>query len=675
MILDPNKKVLHIDIETYSETDITKVGVHRYVNDPSFEIQLIAYAYETDFDIEDEPVKLFEEIDRSSSWHKVMCDLTDPNVIKVAHNANFEMTCFEKYLHSEKLLGSAYLNFENKHIDASQWICTANLASIHGYPRSLDKLGIALGLPEDAQKNKIGKSLIQYFCKPCKPTKANGERTRNRPWHDKAKWDLFKDYCMQDVVAEHECFIRLMSLNPVHPMEHKIWEVDQKSNSAGVLIEKKMAKHISRYNIMHQEQTLKRLIKLTGLENPNSNIQLIEWLGRQGIETEVIDKEARESILRSTNNALVKEVLQLKNSLSKSSLAKYDAMLDSVCSDGTVKGMLQYYGAAHTGRWAGRIVQLQNLPKNHMEPKWLNLARNLVLDNDFNTLEDCFSNVPDVLSQLIRTTFIANPGNTFIVCDYSAIEARVISWLANEKWRMEVFANNGDIYCASASQMYGVPVEKHGVNAELRAKGKVAELALGYQGAVGALTAMDFKNELSEADKESILNKWRAANPNIVKMWSDIEEVCIKAVRNPGMEFEMNKCKIKLIAGDLYITLPSGRWIKYRKARVKTGKLEFIDISDRGIEVWGKTYGGKIVENIVQATARDCLAMAMLRLDAKGYVIKFHVHDEIIVEVKANTKVPEELEKIRSIMGENETWMKGLLLTAEGYHTPYYMKD
>lgn len=675
MIIDPSKKILHIDIETYSEADITKVGVHRYVDDPSFEIMLIAYAYETDFDIEDEPVKLFEEVDRSKSWHKVMYDLVDPNVIKVAHNANFEMTCFEKYLHSEKLIGAAHINFENKHIDASQWICTANLASIHGYPRSLDKLGIALGLPEDAQKNKIGKSLIQYFCKPCKPTRTNGERTRNRSWHDKAKWDLFKEYCMQDVVAEHECFTKLMALNPVHDMEHKIWEIDQQSNARGVLIEKKMAKNISAYNYGHQELTLKELIKLTGLENPNSNTQLIDWLAKQGIETEVIDKEARENIIKSTDNKLVKKVLGLKNSLSKSSLAKYDAMLDSVCSDGAVKGMLQYYGAAHTGRWAGRIVQLQNLPKNHMEPKWLNLARNLVLANDFATLEDCFENVPDVLSQLIRTAFVAKPGKTFIVCDYSAIEARVISWLADEKWRMEVFANNGDIYCASASQMYGVQVEKHGINGELRAKGKVAELALGYQGAVGALTAMDFKNELSEADKESILNKWRKANPNIVRMWSDIEDACIKAVRNPGMELEVNKCKIKLIASDLYITLPSGRWIKYRKARVKSGKLEFIDISDRGIEIWGKTYGGKIVENIVQATARDCLARAMLRLNKVGYDIKFHVHDEIIVEVLANTDVPNELEKIRSIMGENENWMEGLLLTAEGYHTPYYMKD
>ncbi len=674
MILGPNKKVLHIDIETYSETDI-KMGVYRYVDDPSFEILLIAYGYETDFDIEDEPVRLIEEIDRSKEWYKLMDALVDPNIIKVAHNANFEMTCFEKYLHSEKLIGSTTSRFKDKHINPAEWICTANLASIHGYPRSLDKLGSALGLPEDSQKNKIGKTLIQYFCKPCKPTNANGGRLRNYKWHDKAKWDLFREYCIQDVIAEHECFTRLTALHPVHPMEHRIWEVDQKSNSAGVLIEKKMAKHISVYNIMHQELTLQQLIKLTGLDNPNSNIQLIEWLGKQGVESETIDKEARDKIINSTDNKLVKKVLSLKNSLSKSSLAKYDAMLESVCSDGTVKGMLQYYGAAHTGRWAGRIVQLQNLPKNHMELKLLNLARNLVLKKDFDTLEDCFSNVPDVLSQLIRTTFIANPGNTFIVCDYSAIEARVISWLADEKWRMEVFANNGDIYCASASQMYGVPVEKHGVNSELRAKGKVAELALGYQGAVGALTAMDFKNELSEADKESILNKWRAANPNIVRMWSDIEDVCIKAVRNPGMELEMNKCKVKLISGDLYITLPSGRWIKYRKARVKSGKLEFIDISDRGIEVWAKTYGGKIVENIVQATARDCLAMAMLRLDAKGYDIKFHVHDEIIVEVKSTTEVPKELEIIRSIMGENEPWMEGLLLTAEGYFTPYYMKD
>lgn len=669
------KKILHIDIETYSEADITKVGVHRYVDDPSFEIMLIAYAYETDFEIEDNPVKIIEEVNRSYDWHRLMEALVDPNVIKVAHNANFEMTCFEKYLHSERLLGPLASKFSDKHIDPSQWICTANMAAIHGYPRSLDKLGIAIGLPEAEQKNKIGKSLIQYFCKPCKATKSNGGRTRNRSYHDKAKWELFKEYCMQDVVAEYECYSRLVKLNPIAESEKQIWCIDQKSNSRGVLIEKKMAENISAYNITHQEMTIKELVRLTGLENPNSNSQLIDWLAKHGVETETIDKEARLNIINSTDNALVKKVLGLKNSLSKSSLAKYDAMLDSVCLDGTVKGMLQYYGATHTGRWAGRIVQLQNLPKNHMDPKWLDLARNLVLANDFSTLEDCFDNVPDVLSQLIRTAFIAKPGNTFVVCDYSAIEARVISWLADEKWRMEVFANNGDIYCASASQMYGVPVEKHGVNGELRAKGKVAELALGYQGAIGALTAMDFKNELSEADKESILNKWRAANPNIVKMWYDIEASCIKAVRNPGTEIVMNKCKIKLITGDLYITLPSGRWIKYRKARVKSDKLEFIDISDRGIEIWGKTYGGKIVENIVQATARDCLAHAMLRLSKCGYDIKFHVHDEVIVEVKSNDKASLELEKIREIMGEEESWMKGLLLTAEGYLTSYYMKD
>ncbi|MDE7431726.1 MAG: hypothetical protein K2N34_07425 [Lachnospiraceae bacterium] len=669
------KKILHIDIETYSDVDIKKVGVHRYVDDPSFEIMLIAYAYETDFDIEDNPVKVIEETGRSAEWYKLMNALLDPNIIKVAHNANFEMTCFEKYLHSEKALGSAYLSFKNKHINPKDWLCSANLGSIHGYPRSLENLGKALGLPADAQKLKIGKSLIQFFCKPCKSTIKNGGRTRNRSWHDRAKWDLFVEYCGQDVVAERECFIRLMEMPQVHPTEHLIWELDQKSNAAGVLIEKCMPRNISNYNVSHQDNTIDRLVELTGLDNPNSNIQLMDWLSKQGIDTDCIDKEARDSIISSTTNELVKEVMVLKNSLSKSSLAKYDAMLESVCSDGTVKGMLMYYGAAHTGRWAGRIVQLHNLPKNHMELKSLNLARNLVIRNDFDTLEDCFLNVPDVLSQLIRTTFIAKEGHVLIVCDYSAIEARVISWLAEEHWRMEVFANNGDIYCASASQMYGVPVEKHGTNSELRAKGKVAELALGYQGGVNALTAMDFKNELSAADKESILKKWRAANPRIVKMWSNVESTCIDAINNPGKIFETNYCKMQMIKGDLYITLPSGRWIKYRKCRIKSKKIEFIDISDRGIEVWENTYGGKIVENIVQATARDCLAKAMLRLDAKGYNIKFHVHDEVIVEIPISSKVPEELENVRTIMGENEPWMKGLILNAEGYHTPYYMKD
>lgn len=669
------KKILHIDIETYCDLDLKKVGVHRYVDDPSFEILLIAYGYECDFEIEEVPVKVIQEVDRSDSWHQLMDALLNPDVVKVAHNANFEMTCFEKYLHSESSIGSSCLKFVNRHINPKEWICTANLATIHGYPRSLDHLGKALGLPEDAQKNKVGKSLIQYFCKPCRPTEKNGGRTRNRSWHDLAKWNLFVEYCGQDVIAERECFNQLMNMPSVHTLEHTIWELDQKLNAKGVLVEYNMPKNISAYNQKYQEETIQHLIELTGMDNPNSNMQLMDWLSKQGIETDTTDKETRDKILESTNNELVKKVLQYKNSLSKSSLAKYDAMLGSVCSDGTVKGMLQYYGAAHTGRWAGRIVQLHNLPKNHMELVDLNLARNLVINNDFKTIEDCFSNVPDVLSQLIRTAFIARDKNTFIVCDYSAIEARIISWLANEKWRMEVFANNGDIYCASASQMYGVPVEKHGVNSELRAKGKVAELALGYQGAVGALTAMDFKNELSETDKESILNKWRKANPNIVKMWSDVEQSCMEAVKNPGLKVETNKCSMQLIKEDLYITLPSGRWIKYRKCRLRANRLEFIDISERGVEVWEKTYGGKIVENIVQATARDCLAQAMLRLDSKGYEIKFHVHDEVIVEIPTTNDVPAELETIRKIMGENEPWMKGLILNAEGYSTSYYLKD
>lgn len=677
MIYNGNEDIayLHIDIETYSEQDIQKVGVHRYVDDPSFEILLIAYAYETDFEIEEKPVRLLEEVNRSIEWKTLMNALLDPNIIKVAHNANFEITCFEKYIHSEKAIGRELNYFKDKHIDPASWICTANLATIHGYPRSLEKLGKAINLPLNSQKMKIGKSLIQFFCKPCKATEKNGGRTRNRSWHDMAKWELFKEYCKQDVVTEHECFEYLTKLHHVHSKEHRIWELDQKLNAKGVLIEKLMPLNISNYIIRHQETTINRLVELTGLENPNSNIQLTNWLAQQGIETTTIDKEAREEILDSTSDPVIKEVITLKNSLSKSSLAKYDAMLESVCLDGTVKGMLQYYGASHTGRWAGRIVQLHNLPKNHLDLRWLNLARNLVLNNDFCTLEDCFDDVSDVLSQLIRTAFIAKEKHVLIVCDYSAIEARVISWLANEKWRMEVFSKNGDIYCASASQMYGVPVEKHGINSELRAKGKVAELALGYQGGVGALTAMDFANALSETDKESILRKWRMANPNIVKMWDDVENACAKAIKNPGLKVETNKCIMQLIGEDLYITLPSKRWIKYRKCKIKSNKIEFIDISDRGTEVWEKTYGGKIVENIVQATARDCLASAMLRLDSKGYDIKFHVHDEIIVEVSKSINILDEVEHVRNIMNENEDWMDGLILNAEGYHTSYYLKD
>lgn len=669
------KRVLHIDLETYCEANLTEVGIHRYVNDPSFEILLFAYAYDTDFEIEEDPIRQIQEVNRSTDWYKLMDDLVNPDVVKVAHNAAFEMACLENYLHNEKLIGCASLKYKNKHINPKDWICTANLASIYGYPRSLDKLGEAIGLPQDAKKLKTGKELIKYFCCPCKATIANGGRTRNKSYHAPEKWQMFKEYSKQDVVAEHECYIRLLNNYPVDSREHMIWEFDIASNSRGVLIERKMASNIVAYNERYTNYVKQRLLELTGLDNPNSNSQLLTWLKNQGIQSDTIDKETRDSIISQTTNNVVKEVLTLKNELSKSSLAKYEAMLDSMCPDGSVKGMLQYYGAAHTGRWAGRIVQLHNLPKNHMDPKHLDLARRLVIANDFDTLEDCFSNVPDTLSQLIRTAFIAHAGKTFIVCDYSAIEARVISWLADEKWRINTFAKGGDIYCASASQMYGVPVEKHGVNGHLRAKGKVAELALGYQGGANALTLMDFKNELSESEKEVILSKWRAANPNIVDMWSDVEACAVNAIKNPGIEYSTNRCRFKVYGEDLYIFLPSGRWIIYRKARAKSGKMEFIDISDRGVEVWSKTYGGKLVENIVQATARDCLAYAMLRLSKAGYDIRFHVHDEVIVEVPDDDNTEKNMNKIKELMAVNEDWMNGLLLTAEGYSTKYYMKD
>ena len=663
---------LGIDIETYSSRDIKEVGVYAYADAPDFEVLLFAYK------ADDDPVCIIDLAQGEELPADIRQALFDPKVLKTAYNANFEMTCLGKWL--------------GRPMDPAQWSCTSVLALTLGLPGYLAGVGGALHFAEDKQKMKVGKRLIDYFCRPCKPTKSNGMRTRNLPpkrqtaectelftdyVRDGDDWELFKDYCKQDVVSEQEIRTRLERFLP-SPKEHKLWELDQRINNAGILVDKTLVKNAIKLDYEIRSAALQEMRNLTGLENPNSREQLKPWLEAR-LDTKIgsLDKQFVEDRLKTNLPADVKEVLKLKQLVSKTSVKKYEAMEEARCSDGRIHGLLQFYGASRTGRWAGRLVQVHNLPQNHLDD--LDTARQVVRDGDLDTLRMLYDNPSDVLSQLIRTALVARPGYEFLVADFSAIEARVIAWLAGEKWRLETFAKGGDIYCASASAMFGVPVEKHGQNSHLRQKGKIAELALGYQGSVGALVSMGASRMgIPEKELAEIVNKWRAASPHIVKMWWDAEKAAKQAIdkRKPvpfvrGIVFSVE-------SGILFIRLPSGRRIAYPSPKLiedEKGKTSITYMGvDQSTKSWCRleTYGGKLVENIVQATARDCLADAMLRLDEAGYRILMHVHDEVVVEAPAGK---EKLEDITAIMATNSSWNRGLPLAAAGYVTPYYKKD
>ena len=666
-------KRLGIDIETFSSREIKDVGVYAYADAPDFEVMLFAYKADND------PVKIIDLAQGEELPAEILQALFDPHVLKTAYNANFEMTCLTKWLGRE--------------MDPAQWSCTSVLALTLGLPGYLAGVAGALHFPEDKQKMKVGRRLIEYFCKPCRPTKANGMRTRNLPpkrqteehtelftdyCKDGDDWELFKEYCRQDVVVEQEIRDRLERFLP-SPKEHKLWELDQRINNGGILVDMTLVENAIKLDFEIRSSALNEMRKLTGLDNPNSRDQLKPWLEAR-LDTKIgsLDKQYVEDTLKRTDlPADVKEVLKLKQLVSKTSVKKYEAMEEARCSDGRIHGLLQFYGAARTGRWAGRLVQVHNLPQNHLED--LDTARELVRDGDLDTLRMLYDNPSDVLSQLIRTALVARPGYEFLVADFSAIEARVIAWLAGEKWRLETFANGGDIYCASASAMFGVPVEKHGQNSHLRQKGKIAELALGYQGSVGALISMGAaRMGIPEKELSEIVNKWRAASPKIVKMWWDAESAARQAIeyKKPvpfkrGIVFSME-------SGILFIRLPGGRRIAYPGPRLVEDEKGKASITYMGTNQTTKdwcrleTYGGKLVENIVQATARDCLADAMLRLDEAGYRIQMHVHDEVVIEAPAGK---EKLEDIVAIMATNSSWNRGLPLAAAGYVTPYYKKD
>lgn len=658
------ESVLHIDLETYSEVDIKACGAYKYVYDDSFEILLLAYAFD------DEEVKVVDLCSGEKIPDKVLKALVNPLFIKVAHNANFERTCLTKHL--------------NTYMKPEEWYCTAVRASELGLPRSLEEVGKAVGLDEDKQKLKVGKSLIEYFCKPCKPTKANNGRTRNMPWHYQERWDLFKEYNKQDVVTEREIMYKLTLYPKTKAAEHELWCLDQRMNDKGVKVNMEMVDNILNYNDHHVEELTNRAKEISHLENPDSLTQIKGWLRTKGLDLSSLTMDVINDLIKSglkdiKDSDSIIEFLKIRKELGKTSVAKYEAMKRSLTPDGRVHGMLLFYGANRTGRWAGRIVQLHNLPQNKLSN--LDEVRNLVINGDFDLLECLYSSPMDIFSQLIRTAFIADTNKTFAVADYSAIEARVIAWLADEEWVNEVFRTHGKIYEATAAQMFHVPIESVTHGSDLRKKGKVAQLACGYQGGVGALSAMDKKGDIPEEEKQGLIDSWRAANPNIVKFWYDTESNFKKAIKNPGVTVDGPKgIKFKMVKDTLFIKLPSGRNIAYNKASIRTkGMRDQIVYMGTNQETkrWEltETYGGKIVENIVQATARDCLGYAMLALAKEGYMPQFHIHDEVVIEVNKDTK-EEDLNRIKDIMSLKDLeWKSGLNLKAEGYTTDYYMKD
>lgn len=643
--------LLAIDIETYSDVDLTKCGVYAYCDSPQFEILLFAYAFD-----EEET----EIIDLACGEHlpqRVLDALEDTTVIKTAFNAAFERTCISKYL--------------GKKLPPVSWQCTAVQSAMLALPLSLDGVGEVLNIKR--KKLKEGTDLVRFFSMPCKPTKANGGRTRNLPSDEPEKWARFKAYCIRDVDAEREIRQKLRNY-PIPESEMRLYQMDQEINDRGILVDLELVANAILCDTQYKEAVTARAYELTGLDNPNSPAQIKGWLSDRGVEVDSLDKKAVKSMISDAEGEVL-EVLQLRLLMAKTSVKKYEAIERSVCSDGRCHGLLQFYGANRTGRWAGRLVQVQNLPQNHIAD--LELARNLVKDRQFDLIDLLYDSTPGVLSELIRTAFIPKPGCRFIVADFSAIEARVLAWFSGEQWRLDTFAEGGDIYCASASQMFGVPVVKHGENGRLRQKGKIAELALGYGGSVGALTSMGaLEMGLEEEELQPLVNQWRASNPHITKFWWDVDAAAVKAVKERTSISYKNLC-FTYRSGILFVTLPSGRNLSYIKPRMTQNRFGRESLSYEGVgesKKWMRieTYGPKLVENIVQATARDLLALAMLRLRDAGYEIVMHIHDEAVLEVPDGVSSVDEVCRMMSVAPD---WAAGLPLRADGYECPFYKKD
>ena len=655
-------RVMGIDIETYSSVDLAKAGVYAYTEAPDFDILLIGYKY----DDEDE-VHVIDTLavdrDFDEELYEFRQALTDPSIVKTAFNANFERTCLAKWT------GAA--------MPPEEWRCTMIKALTMGLPGNLADAGMALGLPEDKLKDPQGKALIQFFSKPCKPTRTNGQRTRNLPAHDPEKWKLFIAYNRQDVVTEQEILKRL-AVYKIPDAEQALWSLDQHMNDNGVKLDIPMVEKIVEYDTQRRQELQEEAQTITGLSNPNSLAQLKKWLASQGGEMASVTKDTIAEALAGDLPENVRRMLEIRTALGKTSVAKYSTMLTAVCQDHRLRGILQFYGANRSGRWAGRLVQTHNLAKNSLPD--LDLARELAAAGDFDTMQTLFGETAFVFSELIRTAFIPSDGCRFVVSDFAAIEARVISWISGEEWRLEAFRAGKDIYCETASQMYKVPVVKHGENGHLRQKGKVAELACGYQGGIGAMKRMDKGGTIPEEELQAVVDAWRAANPKIPKLWRTCELAAKTAIEEHRTVRIAHGIAFSYINGNLFIKLPSGRKLCYWDTRLKLDPRDGRDhIVYMGVnqetKQWGETetYGGKLVENIVQATARDCLAVAMTRVSELGYKIVMHVHDEMIVDVpNEDTKAPA---VINDIMGQPIDWAPGLPLKGDTYETPFYKKD
>ena len=658
-------KELSIDLETFSDVDLKKCGVYRYAESPSFEILLFAYS------VNNGPVTVIDTACGECIPDEILAALTDDSILKWAYNASFERVCLSYWLkkHCPEHFRSYSISEDTvgDYLDPSSWRCSRIWGAYMGLPLSLEGIGTVLKLTD--QKMKEGKDLIKYFCVPCKPTKSNGGRTRNLPEHDQEKWSVFKSYNQRDVEVELQIKEKLAKFT----VPEFIWEqytLDQEINDRGIGVDMQLVENAIRIDAETKQSLLSQMQDQTGLENPNSVSQMKGWLSDKGIETESLDKKAVKELLTDADSD-VADVLACRQQLAKSSVSKYKAMKNMVCTDSRARGCFMFYGASRSGRWAGRGIQLQNLPQNHLSD--LDEARNLVRDGNFAALEMLYDNIPQVLSELIRTAFIPKPGYKYIVADFSAIEARVLSFLAGEQWRIDVFAEGKDIYCSSASKMFGVPVEKHGQNSHLRQKGKIAELALGYGGSVGALKAMGaLEMGLHEGELQPLVDMWRASNPNITAFWWAIDAAVKNAVIYKTA-VDTHGFHIYYQSGMLFIDLPSGRRLCYVKPRMGVNQFGSDSVTYEGTTTgkWGRieSYGPKFVENIVQAVSRDILAYAMQTLS--HCFICGHVHDELIIECDPRVS----LDAICEQMGRTPPWMRGLLLRADGYECPYYQKQ
>lgn len=657
---------LSIDIESYSDVDLQKCGVYKYAQSPNFEILLFGVS------VNGGDVMVYDLVQGEKLPMDIIVALTDNTVTKWAFNAAFERVClsvwlqrnYPQYFHSYSINNDTVGDY----IDPTAWKCSCVWSAYMGLPLSLAGVGAVLGLEE--QKLKAGKDLIRYFCVPCKPTKTNGGRTRNLPEHNLGKWNLFKSYNKRDVEVEMSIQDRLKK----YPVPDFVWDeyhLDQEINDRGIALDMNVVENAIAFDAMSKLELTEKLQKLTNLDNPNSVVQMKQWLADNGLEIDSLGKKEVAQTVKGAPKKLA-DVLLLRQQLSKSSVKKYQAMQNAVCKDGRARGMFQFYGANRSGRWAGRIIQLQNLPQNHISD--LEQARGLVASGNYNAMGFLYDDIPDTLSQLIRTAFVPKQGMKFIVADFSAIEARVLSFLARENWRNDVFRKNGDIYCASASAMFGVPVEKHGVNRHLRQKGKIAELALGYGGSVGALKSMGALDMgLEEEELRPLVDSWRTANPNITRFWWDVDR-CVKDTVKNRMSTETHGIRFIYQSGMMFIQLPSGRRLSYVKPRIGENRFGGESVTYEGFggtKKWERieSYGPKIVENIVQAISRDILAYAMQTLSR--CFICGHVHDEIIIECSKDVSV----DSICEQMGRTPPWIHGLLLRADGYETNFYKKD